>query len=209
MLEGSLSAQSCEVVRQEACSGRAIGPGGKDRQNPSEIAFRIHADQPACRDDGIDDRGAPTGGRMPDEEVIPKSDFSGSEAALDRILIDVDVTKADLRVPCQVWPTAIGVGHSLAQVSRRRRGVFKRTELSLQALQDGFRPSVPQQSSLLVGQAQEPCEPLDAIELRDIAQERYRLPLIGLLPACASQCAPDHQSSGAQDCRRRPPPERR
>jgi hypothetical protein len=81
-----------EVVRQEPLSGRAIRSGGKDWQNPSEIAFRVHADELTCGDHGIDHRGAPACGGVPDEKVVAKSYFSSSEAALDGILVYMHVT---------------------------------------------------------------------------------------------------------------------
>ena len=142
-----------KVVRQEPLSCRAIRSGGEDRQYPSEIALRIHADELACGDHGINHRGAPAGGRVPDEEVIAKSHFSRSEAALDGILVDMHVTAADFRVSRR--GAAIGRWRRSPRRAdcRRRRAMFERAELALQAFQDRLRLGVAQQAPLIVSQA--------------------------------------------------------
>jgi hypothetical protein len=66
---------------------------------------------------------------MPDEEIITaqitQAHLSGPEAALDRVLIDQQVAKADLRVANQMRPAATGVGDRLAQIARGGSGCLK------------------------------------------------------------------------------------
>jgi hypothetical protein len=48
-----------------------------------------------------------------------------------RTAVNMHVAHSDWRIPYKMWPTAISVGHRIAQIPRRRCRVLERAELSL------------------------------------------------------------------------------
>jgi hypothetical protein len=114
------------------------------------------------------------------KKIIPKSYFRGSKAALDRVLIDFDMTKSHLRVACQKGPAVRRVGHRLSQITDDRGIGGEHSELLMQAFQGGFGLRMAPVSALRVRQPQ-PCRlPFDSIQRGDVAKQGQRLEFVGL-----------------------------
>lgn len=184
--------QPRKVMRQEIVR-RFVGRCGQPGKYPPEIGFRIDAQHAACADHAIDDRRAPTGGRMADEQIIPKSNFRGSKAPLDGVLIDVDMTNTHLGVACQQGPSVRGVGHRFSQIADDSGVGGEHPELSVQAFQGKAWPC--RGSSSLVACATVPRQALEASDVGSMLEDTG----VHFRPVCLDLSAPFFRKKIVQD----------
>jgi hypothetical protein len=102
----TLPIEPCTVMRQQIVHS-SIGRCGKLGKYPADIGPRVDGLHLAGSEDAIDDRRAPTGGRMAGKQDIPRCDLRGPKT-LDGVLIDIDVPKASVRVAGQKRPSVNG-----------------------------------------------------------------------------------------------------
>ena len=112
--------QAGEVVWQQI-DGGLVGGRSESGQYPTDVGFRVDADQPACAHNTVDHRRTPAGTRVPDEQIVPQTHLCWAEATLDRVLVDADVAAVDLGIAGEIRPTICSVGDRLAQLPEQRR----------------------------------------------------------------------------------------
>lgn len=157
-------------MRQEILGG-VISGGGQFRQRPPEVVFRIHAEQLAGAGNRVDDRGAPAGGGVADEQPVFHSELRRPDAALDGIVVDVHVPEARLGIAGDLRPVIHGVRSGLAQRTAGQFGFFERGKALLQGFQDRSRIRMAQAGPLRMGNALLARLLLQSVKLADIGQE--------------------------------------
>jgi hypothetical protein len=131
-----------EVMRQEARSRRAVRSGCQFLEHPTKVGLRVHPDKAACSKHAIHHGGDPAGSRMRNEQHILQSQLGWAEAVLDPVVVDADMTVADLRIQRELPPMVIGVVDGFFEFSEECAALYFRfaqvPEYFLDAFQDWF-----------------------------------------------------------------------